>query len=58
VFFNGFTKARDSATSFFVSFKIYQPVRLVFSDMPDFMDDIDRPLAEYDENDSLPFWLR
>jgi hypothetical protein len=57
-FFSAFMKARESAISFFETFKIYQPVRIVFADMPDFMDDIDRPLAEYDQNDSLPFWLR
>jgi hypothetical protein len=31
---------------------------LVFADLPDFMLDKMRPLADYDANDTTPFWLR
>ncbi len=59
-YFDLFSKAKGSAISFFGEFGIYQPVRILISDMPSFILERKRPLSEYDElslND-LPFWLR
>ncbi|MCP5326861.1 MAG: hypothetical protein H7A09_11140 [Oceanospirillaceae bacterium] len=59
-YFDLFSKAISSAISFFVEFNIYQPVRIVISDMPGFFIDRNRPLKDYDELvlDDYPFWLR
>jgi hypothetical protein len=59
-YFDSFFKAKVSANSFFDEFGIYQPVRVVPSDMPFYMIERIRPLAEYDKLDKceLPFWLR
>ncbi|WFF42950.1 hypothetical protein EVC62_16425 [Salinicola endophyticus] len=59
-YFDLFSKAKDSAISFFNEFGIYQPVRILISNMPHFILETKRPLSEYEElglNDS-PFWLR
>lgn len=57
-YFELFVKAKGSAMSFVESFNVYKPVMLVFADLPDFMLDKMRPLADYDANDTTPFWLR
>ncbi len=59
-FFDLFSKAKDSAISFLDEFGIYQPVRVLVSDMPSFIVEKKRPLNEYDALglSDLPFWLR
>lgn len=59
-YFDLFSKAKDSAVSFFDAFGIYQPLRVLVSDMPALMIEKRRPLNEYEalEADDLPFWLR
>jgi len=57
-YFETFMTAKRSAESFFEAFKIYQPVRIVIADIPEFMTDKKRPLQEYDALDGQPFWLR
>ncbi|QQC64328.1 hypothetical protein [Paraburkholderia ginsengisoli] len=57
-YFERFEKACNSAESFFESFSIYQPVRVVISDTPGFMRDKNKPLAEYDALEGKPFWLQ
>jgi len=57
-YFDLFLKAKGSAISFFEAFNVYKPVVLAFADLPDFMLDKMRSLAEYDSNDTTPFWLR
>ncbi|WLE58842.1 hypothetical protein GIY62_17300 [Burkholderia plantarii] len=57
-FFDQFVDACNSAKSFFENFNIYQPVRVVISDLPGFARDKKKPLAEYDALEGEPFWLR
>lgn len=59
-YFDLFSKAKNSAVSFFSEFGIYQPLRVLVSDMPALMVEKKRPLNEYDtlELNDLPFWLR
>lgn len=57
-YFELFSRAKGSAESFFESFKIYQPVKIVISDMPEFMVDKKRPLEQYDALEDKPFWLQ
>lgn len=59
-YFDLFSKAKNSALSFVDEFEIYQPLRVVASDMPAFMIERKRPLYEYDALglSDLPFWLR
>jgi hypothetical protein len=59
-YFESFFLAKNSAMSFFEAFGIYQPVRLVVSDMPMLVVEKKRSLEEYDglSNGDLPFWLR
>jgi hypothetical protein len=57
-FFEKFLDACSSAKSFFENFNIYQPVRVVISDLPGFARDKKKPLAEYDALEGEPFWLR
>lgn len=58
-YFDIFIKAKNSATSFLDNFGVYQPVKIVPSDMPLFMIEKERSLADYDnlKRDDLPFWL-
>lgn len=55
-YFESFDKACESAKSFYEAFKIYQPVRVVISDLAGFMRDKNKPLTEYDELKGEPFW--
>ena len=48
----------ESAKIFFASWGVYQAVRVVVTDVPDFMVDKKRPLADYDSLEGLPFWAR
>lgn len=59
-YFDLFSNAKNSAVSFLNEFEIYQPLRIVASEMPAFMVERKRPLDEYDALDisDLPFWLR
>ncbi|MFY1843181.1 hypothetical protein ACOTEK_16695 [Achromobacter xylosoxidans] len=59
-YFDLFSKAKDSAISFLDEFGIYQPVRVLVSDMPALIVEKRRPLNEYDALglSDLPFWLR
>jgi hypothetical protein len=57
-YFERFASACGSAKSFSDAFNIYQPVRLVISDLAGFARDKNKPLAEYDALEGKPFWLR
>ena len=57
-YFENFDYCVESAKVFFKSWKIYQPVRTVVSDLPDFMTDKKRPLDQYEALEGKPFWLR
>lgn len=57
-YFENFAKACGSAKSFVEAFNIYQPVRVVISDLPGFARDKNKPLAEYDALEGKPFWLQ
>ncbi|EHP37818.1 hypothetical protein OR16_40744 [Cupriavidus basilensis OR16] len=57
-YFEHFADVRSSAESFLKDFNIYQPVRVVISDLPGFARDKNKPLAEYDALEGKPFWLQ
>ena len=57
-YFERFASACGSAESFVEASNIYQPVRVVISDLPGFARDKNKPLAEYDALEGEPFWLR
>ncbi|WP_391529710.1 hypothetical protein [Photorhabdus akhurstii] len=59
-YFEGIERCIKSAQVFHEDWGIYKPVRIVITDMPDFMTDRDRPLEQYDAlgPDDPPFWLR
>ncbi|MCA8241219.1 hypothetical protein LGN10_10980 [Burkholderia sp. AU32262] len=57
-FFEKFVDACESAESFFEAFNIYQPVRVVISDLSGFTRYQNRPLSEYDALEGEPFWLK
>ncbi|WP_221887384.1 hypothetical protein [Xanthomonas cerealis] len=59
-YFEAFSKAKESATSFYGEFNIYQPVRILVSDFPNLVIEKMRPLKDYDslEQDATPFWLQ
>lgn len=57
-YFEKIIQAKESAESFYNSFNIYQPVRILVSDMPEFITDKKRSLDQYDTLEGKPFWLR
>ncbi|WP_226980529.1 hypothetical protein [Xanthomonas sp. LMG 12459] len=59
-YFEAFSKAKESAMSFYDEFNIYQPVRILVSDLPNLVIEKMRPLKDYDslEKDATPFWLQ
>ena len=57
-YFENFDYCVESAKVFFKSWNIYQPVRTVVADLPDFMTDKKRPLDQYEALEGKPFWLR
>ncbi|RBH85820.1 hypothetical protein BRL93_22910 [Xanthomonas oryzae pv. oryzae] len=59
-YFEAFSKAKESAKSFYDEFNIYQPVRILVSDLPNLVIEKMRPLEDYDslEQDATPFWLQ
>jgi hypothetical protein len=48
----------ENAMSFQKRFQIYKPVMTIISDTPRFIIDKSRPLAQYDELEGEPIWLR
>jgi hypothetical protein len=56
-YFENFAYCKESAEFFFKSWKIYQPVRIVVSDMPEFMKEKNRQLDDYEKLEGPPFWL-
>ncbi|MBP1132003.1 MULTISPECIES: hypothetical protein [Serratia] len=59
-YFDGIEHCIKSAKGFYEDWNIYKPVRIVVTDMPDFMVHRDRVVEEYDAlaSDDTPFWLR
>ena len=57
-FFDYFTEAKESAISFFECFKIYQPLKIIATNLAAIAIEGDRPLQEYDDLEGKPFWLR
>ena len=59
-YFDGIEHCIKSAKGFYHDWNIYKPVKIVITDMPDFMEHRDRSVEEYDAltSDDLPFWLR
>lgn len=57
-YFENFAYCVESSKVFFKSWNIYQPVRTVVSDLPDFMTDKRRPLDQYEVLEGQPYWLR
>lgn len=57
-YFESFEGACGSEKSFFDTFNIYKPVRVVISDLAGFARDKDKPLADYDPFEVKPFWLQ
>jgi hypothetical protein len=57
-YFDRFARAKRSAESFFDEFEIYQPVKILISDMPELLIDKQRLLQEYDALTGRPFWMR
>lgn len=56
-YFELFAHCVESAQLFFETWKIYQPVKIVPTDLPGFATEKARPLKEYDELEGKPFWL-
>ena len=58
-FFKVFASCKKSALLHKEAFNTYnQPLRIVVTDIPEFMMDDLRPLSDYDNLDGDPFWLR
>ena len=57
-YLKGARKRIDGARSFEKRFGVYQPVMTIISDLPRFLIDEHRPLAEYDALEGEPIWLR
>ncbi len=62
-YFEHFARCVESARLNYETFKsypgyLYEPVRVVISDLPGFARDKNKPLAEYDALDGKPFWLQ
>jgi len=57
-YFEIFTHCVESAQFFFETWKIYQPVKTVPTDLAGFATEKARPLKEYDELEGKPFWLQ
>ncbi|MFZ3003915.1 MAG: hypothetical protein WA071_26610 [Undibacterium umbellatum] len=62
-YFENFTHCKDSTKMNYETFKSYpgyqyEPVRIVISNMPEFMTDKKRSLEEYEAIDGEPFWTR
>lgn len=57
-YFESFTRCVESSRTFFEDWSVYQPVRTVVADLPDYMHDKKRPLEEYEVLTGSPFWWR
>ena len=58
-FFRGFGRCLGSALLHKKEFNTYnQPLRVVVTEIPEFMEDDLRPLSDYDNLEGEPFWLR
>lgn len=64
-YFSAFEECIESAEIMFDTFKSYpgyryEPVKVVVTDMPRYLEDKNRPLEVYDAlgTDDMPFWLR
>lgn len=57
-YFECFNCCVESAKGFFDDWNIYQPVKIVISDLSEFMVDKNRPLENYDDLSGDPFWFR
>lgn len=57
-YFECFNCCVESAKGFFDDWNIYQPVKIVISDLSEFMVDKNRPLENYDDLSGEPFWFR
>jgi len=57
-YFLALDDAVKSAQSFYENFGKYRPVLTIVSDMPRFVVDEERSLAEYDALEGEPLWLR
>ena len=57
-YLRGAQKRIGGARSFEKRFRVYQPVMTIISDLPRFVIDEKRPLAEYDALEGEPMWLR
>jgi len=56
-YFDLFAHCVTSAKGFFEDWNSYQPVRIVISDLAEFVNEKERPLEEYDALKGEPFWL-
>ncbi|MFE8099931.1 hypothetical protein RBA63_09840 [Brenneria goodwinii] len=59
-YFEGIIYCIESAKAFYEDWGVYKPVKIVVTDMPEFMTHRDRPLEQYDvlAPSDPPFWLR
>ena len=59
-YFNHFEDCKETCTLAQEILGYFQPVRFVIGDLPYFMVDKNRPLADYDNlpDDAEPFWMR
>ncbi len=57
-YFEAFSHCRESAEIFLETFRQYQPLKIVVSDMPAFLKDKSRLPQDYDSLDGAPFWKR
>lgn len=59
-YFRGIEHCFVSAKVFYADWGVLKPLRVVFTEMPWYLEDKNRPLADYDElgNNAIPFWLR
>lgn len=57
---NGLMHCVISAKGFYEDWNVYKPVKILPTDMPDFMEERDRPLVSYDmlKNDEPPYWVK
>lgn len=56
-YFEKFSRCRESAETFYKTFKTYQPVKIVVTDIPAFVTDKKRSPEEYDALSGAPFWV-
>lgn len=61
-FFINFAHCTESALINYEAFKaysgyVYEPVRIIISDLPEYFVEKNRPLEEYDQLAGIPFWL-